>query len=212
MDKFPLAKPGWPYVAGFVALTAVSWALGLGWFTGFLILLTGFIVSFFRDPARGHQAGPDEVVSPADGRVVVIEEVEHPWLPGGRGTMVSIFMNVFNVHVNRAPVGGLVRELAHHRGAFVPADRPTAWRTNERVELALEDEAGRVLVVSQVAGLVARHIHCELSAGDTVQKGARFGMIRFGSRLDVYFPPRSTVRVRKGDRVRAGITILGELA
>jgi len=211
LDKFPLAASGWPYVLGYLFLALVASALGVWWLAAPLWLLTGFIAFFFRDPAREAFAPAQAVLSPADGRVVAVEEVEAPDMPGGRATMISVFMSVFNVHVNRAPVDGQVQSVEHKNGAFVNAARRDASHSNERVEVVLKDSQGRALKVTQVAGLVARKIECSLIPGEMVRGGQRFGMIRFGSRLDVLLPLEARVAVSLGQRVKAGISILGEL-
>ncbi|RJX36416.1 MAG: phosphatidylserine decarboxylase family protein [Desulfarculus sp.] len=211
MDKFPLARPGWPYVLGALLLALVATALGVWWLAVPLWLAALIIINFFRDPARAAQAGSRAVISPADGKVVAVQDAVHQDLPGGRGRMISIFMNIFDVHVNRAPVSGRVQGVRRVPGGFLPADRPQAAVANERVEVVIAPAGGGALVVSQVAGLVARRIHCRLAPGDIVQRGQRYGMIRFGSRLDVYLPLEAEARVQPGQRVRAGVTVIGEL-
>lgn len=210
-DKFPLASPGWPYLSGAAFLACTATALDVWWMAAPLWLALGFIAYFFRDPARRSRAADNEIISPADGKVVAVREVDEPRLPGGRARLVSVFMNVFDVHVNRAPIGGKVVGLDYIRGRFVPADRAEASRGNERLEMLLEDPAGRLLLVTQVAGLVARRIECRLSPGDVVSKGERYGMIRFGSRLDVYLPLEARARVAPGQRVKAGVSVIGEM-
>ncbi|MBU1449046.1 phosphatidylserine decarboxylase family protein [Patescibacteria group bacterium] len=212
IDKFPLAASGWPYLLGYLFLAVVATALCVWWMAIPLWLLSGFIAFFFRDPARDAFAPAGSVLSPADGRVVVVEEVDAPEMPEGRALMVSVFMSVFNVHVNRVPVSGLVQSVEYKTGAFVNAAHRDASHSNERIEVVLEDADGNVIKVAQVAGLVARKIECRLIPGEKVQQGHRFGMIRFGSRLDVYFPLGSNVLVSRGQRVKAGISVLGELA
>ncbi len=211
LDKFPIAAPGPPYLAGYGLLITVALALEVWWLALPLILIWLFMAWFFRDPARRTRVPEEAVLSPADGKVVVVEEVDEPRLPGGRALLVSVFMNVFDVHVNRAPVAGRVLAVELKEGGFVPADRQEAMHSNHRVEVLLEDRQGRRILVTQVAGLVARRIHCHLAPGDTVKKGQRYGMIRFGSRLDVYLPPSARVCVGLGQRVKAGLSILAEL-
>jgi len=210
-DKFPLAASGWPYLLGYGFLAGVASALEVWSLAIFLWLATAFIAFFFRDPARHSQAGPDAVLSPADGKVVVAEEMDCPLLPGGRALVVSIFMNLHDVHVNRAPMSGKVTAVNHFPGGYLPADRPQAMTKNERVETVLTDDQGRTLVVTQVAGLVARRIENRLLPGQEVQRGQRFGMIRFGSRLDLYLPPSSRLQVALGQRVKAGVSTIAEM-
>ncbi len=210
-DKFPLAGPGLPYLAGYGLLVAVALALEVWWLALPLGLIWLFMAWFFRDPPRRARVPEEAVLSPADGKVVVVEEVDEPRLPGGRALLVSVFMNLFDVHVNRVPVEGRVLAVEMKEGGFVPADRREARHSNCRVEVLLEERGGRRILVTQVAGLVARRIHCHLAPGDTVKKGQRYGMIRFGSRLDVYLPASARVKVEPGRRVKAGLSILAEL-
>lgn len=211
-DKFPLAAPGWPYVLGGLVLALAASALGVWWMAIPLWLILILMINFFRDPARAGSAGPRAVLSPADGKVVVIEEVEgEADLPPGKWRLVSIFMNIFDVHVNRAPAAGTVLKLEHFAGGFVPADRDEARTGNERLALHLKAESGAEMVVMQVAGLVARRIHCHAAAGDRLARSQRYGMIRFGSRLDVYLPADAKVAVSLGQKVRAGESVIGEL-
>lgn len=211
-DKFPLAKPGWPYVAGSLALAGVATALHVWWLAAPLWLAAAFCLWFFRDPPRRHDAGPKELVSPADGKVVEVREVDHPGFPGGRCRMVSVFMDVTDVHVNRAPCDGVVEAVTRRRGGFEPAWRESARVGNECVDTLLLAADGQPVLVAQVAGLVARRIHCDALPGDPLQKGQRFGMIRFGSRVDVHLDVSAAIRVKLGDRVKAGVTVIGEFA
>lgn len=210
-DKFPLAASGWGYLLAALALAGVASALRVWPLALPLWCITGWIAWFFRDPARLSLAGPSAVISPADGKVVAVEEAACPELPGGRAVYISIFMNIFDVHVNRAPLEGSVEAITRHPGGFRPANQPQARLENERVSLLLAAPAGQRILVTQVAGLVARRIECWLTPGDFVRRGQRYGMIRFGSRLDVYLPLGTKIKVGLGQRVRAGETILGEL-
>jgi phosphatidylserine decarboxylase len=207
----PLAASGGPYVLGYAFLAAVATALGLAWAAAALWLAAAAIALFFRDPPRRSSASAAAVLSPADGRVVTVEEVSDPELPGGRALLVSVFMSVFNVHVNRAPVSGKVLGVAHRSGGFVNAVRREASHSNERLEVVLEAPGRRLVKVVQVAGLVARRIECRLTPGQEVQRGQRYGMIRFGSRLDVYLPPAAAATVVPGRRVKAGVSVIAEL-
>lgn len=211
MDKFPLAASGWPYILVTVGLAWVASALGVRLMAWPLWLVAAWMVWFFRDPARSSQAGSQALVAPADGKVVAIQEVECPQLPQGRALMVSVFMNIFNVHVNRLPAAGQVVSLAHHAGAFDPADQPQVSRGNERHELLLETAQGQRLLVVQVAGLVARRIECWAVPGDLMRRSQRFGMIRFGSRVDLYLPLGTRVAASLGQKVKAGETVIGTL-
>jgi phosphatidylserine decarboxylase len=210
-DKFPLAKAGWVYLIPALLLAWVGTALRIRFLGLLLWLVAGWVAWFFRDPARFSNAGPEAVISPADGKIVALQEVDQPELPGGRALVVSIFMNIFDVHVNRAPLAGRVLSTRRIPGGFVPADRPQAREGNERLALGLQTPAGAEILVVQVAGLVARRIECWARPGELVQRGQRYGMIRFGSRVDVYLPPRALTRVALGQRVRAGETVIAEL-
>lgn len=211
MEKFPLARPGWPYVLGSLALALVAGALLPWWLAAPLWIVFALILNFFRDPPRSSDAGPGAVLSPADGKVVVVGPATHPGVPGGDCLMVSIFMNIFDVHVNRAPLAGRVMKVVHHPGGYLPADRPQAATANERVELTLAGRGGATIVVAQVAGLVARRIECWVAGGVALARGQRYGMIRFGSRLDLYLPPEAEVRVALGQKVKAGQTVIAEV-
>lgn len=211
IDKFPLASAGAPYTMGAIVLAWVASALSVWWMAIPLWLVAGFMAFFFRDPARDCPAAEGEVVSPADGRVVAVEDVALASMPGGRAQVVSIFMSLFNVHVNRIPLGGRVESVSQLPGGFVAADKDQARLENHRVEVVIASGQGKILAVNQVAGLIARRIECNLIPGQEVQTGRRFGMIRFGSRLDVYLPPQAAIKVAPGQKVKAGKSIIGEI-
>ena len=176
------------------------------------IVLLALILQFFRDPERLSPAPPAAVLSPADGKVVDISVVDEPEHIGGKAKRIAVFMSVFNVHVNRAPVKGEVEWVRHLPGRFMNAVRSSASLENERLLVALRDEAGRPALLNLVAGFVARRIVCPLAERGTVHRGQRIGMIRFGSRVEVFVPDddRFEVAVRLGQSVRAGRTVLGE--
>lgn len=182
-----------------------TWLIILFWpvFLFFLLAL-----QFFRDPERRIPDGARLILSPADGRIVAITEREDDFV--GPARQVSIFMSVFNVHVNRIPLTGTVRSVAHHPGRFRPAMQAAASFENENTQITLENERTR-LKFAQVAGLIARRIVCRLQPGQRVNAGERFGMIRFGSRVDLTLAETVTLRVRVGDRVKAGETVIGEI-
>jgi phosphatidylserine decarboxylase len=207
-QHIPVAKEGLPFV-GVAALAAVIFAL-LEWSIPAVIalLVTAFVIYFFRDPERIIPSGPGLVVSPADGRVIEVMDSAEGSLQGTDVRRISIFMNVFNVHVNRAPVSGTVAQISYRSGSFWPADRSKALLKNEQNAVLLKGEDGVELTVVQVAGLIARRIVCWVEVGDNVKKGERFGLIRFGSRLDVYLPREATIMVKKGERVWAGQTVI----
>ena len=190
------------------AITRRSWGLWLAAFV--LLLLALWVAYFFRDPERTGERGPTLVVSPADGKLIMITEVDEPSFMKGRATRLSIFMNVFNVHVNRYPVDGVVRYVHYNEGKFFNAAAEKSSLENEQMSVGIETGAKRLLV-RQIAVLIARRIVTYSKLGETVKQGDRMGIIRFGSRVDVFLPAGSTVRAKVGDITVAGVTILGEL-
>jgi len=207
---FPVASAGYPFIFAAAFVTAVFALLGIGFLTALGLLITGFICWFFRDPDRLIPRGPDLIVSPADGKVIKVERVDETPYFEGACTRVSVFMSIFNVHVNRAPHEGIIQQVDYHPGKFFSANLDKASADNEHNVLQLESPAGKRIAFVQIAGLVARRIICGVQAGDTLKRGQRFGIICFGSRLDVYLPLESEVRVAVGDRVWAGSSILGK--
>jgi phosphatidylserine decarboxylase len=208
---FPIARPGYPLIGAAAFATAVFALLGLV-VPGLIgLLATLFICAFFRDPDRLVPDEPGLVVSPADGKVIRVDDVADSAVYGGACRQVSIFMNVFNVHVNRIPCSGRVAEVAYTPGRFMAADKAAASDANERNAVAIETEGGRKVVAVQVAGLIARRIICRVQAGDGVERGQRFGMICFGSRLDVYLPPDAEPVVGRGQKVSAGSSAIARL-
>lgn len=193
---------------GLTALAALVFAM-LGYCTPALLflLLCCFCCNFFRDPERVVPAGPGLAVCPADGKVVKVTSMPDPFT-GESCLCVCIFMNVVNVHVNRSPVGGKVIDIAYHPGKFLNASFDKASTDNERCAYALEDTDGKRWSMVQIAGLVARRIVCRVDIGDGLQRGERFGMIKFGSRVDVYLPDGYAPKVRVGQKVLAGQTVL----
>lgn len=207
----PLARPGYPLLLAAAFTTLVLALLGLKYFALLGLLATFFMGYFFRDPDRATPQGDDTLVSPADGKVIRAETV--PQNPFGETpcTKVSIFMSLFNVHVNRIPCDGTVEDIRYKPGRFVAADRDSASEKNEQNAVKIRLKNDEVVTVVQVAGLVARRIISGVQHGDTVKKGQRFGMICFGSRLDVFMPESIHLAVAAGDRVKAGSSILGRL-
>jgi len=205
-----IAREGWPFVAASVAVAAAVGWFGGWWWSVPLWLAALFIVQFFRDPPRVVAGDDRTVVSPADGRVVAIQSAEDPYLKRP-ATKVSVFMNVFNVHSNRSPLDGEVREVWYNAGSFVNADLDKASLENERNALWLRADAGPDVTCVQVAGLIARRIRCYVKSGDRLHRGDRFGFIRFGSRVDLYLPREARVRIELGQRVHAASTVVAEL-
>src|ERR1041385_5003245 len=191
-----------------VAVTKRSWPI---WVLGFALLVVAiWVASFFRDPERPGERGERLVISPADGKVVLVTEVDEPTFVRGRAQRVSIFMNIFNVHVNRYPVSGRVEYVQASPGKFLNAIAPEASLDNEQTSVGIGAGTSRILV-RQIAGLIARRIVTYSRNGDLVQQGARMGLIRFGSRVDVFLPLDASLRVKPGDVAYAGVTVLGEL-
>jgi phosphatidylserine decarboxylase len=172
---------------------------------------TLLIGHFFRDPERVTNAGDADLVSPADGRIIAIDRMEADPLARRPCLRVSIFMSVFDVHVNRVPVSGVVQEVRYRKGTFLAANLPKASRENEQNWVRILSDGGQEVVMTQVAGLIARRIVCWPRAGDRVEQGERFGMIRFGSRMDVFVPVESEVLVSMGQHVYGGETVLCRL-
>jgi phosphatidylserine decarboxylase len=182
----------------------------MGWWPPAAALgaVTVCFLGFFRDPERTAPSAAGAVLAPADGRVMRVAEVDDPWV--GRAVRVSIFLSPLDVHVNRSPVAGLVEGVQHAAGRFMAAYRDEASELNERCTVALQGETARV-GVRQIAGVLARRIVCRVRQGDKLEAGERYGLIRFGSRTDLLVPARTELRVRVGDRVKGGETIMGVL-
>jgi phosphatidylserine decarboxylase len=205
-----IAREGWPFLAvSVVAAVAVGWLVGWWWSVPIWVWVL-FVLQFFRDPARVVPGDLRTVVAPADGRIVAVEKAQDPYLKR-TATKLSVFMNVFNVHSNRAPVDGEVREAWYDAGAFMNAALDKASVQNERNALWLRADAGSDVVCVQIAGLIARRILCYAKPGDRLKRGERFGFIRFGSRVDLYLPPEARVRVELGQKVSGGATVMAEL-
>ncbi|MBU3725868.1 MAG: phosphatidylserine decarboxylase [Burkholderiaceae bacterium] len=202
-----IAREGWPFVAGSLVLALIATALGWTLAALVLWLLAVFVVQFFRDPARTPPLGEGLITSPADGRIVVVGKAIDP-ISGEERLKISVFMNVFNVHSNRAPIAGRVVDVQYVPGAFLNAAVDKASEHNERCAMVIEDAQGRKLTCIQIAGLVARRILCYAKPGDALLRGARYGFIRFGSRVDVYCPLGVQALVSVGDKVSAHSTAL----
>ncbi|HUN55420.1 MAG TPA: phosphatidylserine decarboxylase family protein [Smithella sp.] len=208
-----IAPEGYPFIVFSLVVTVFIALLGSNrWLIILFTLITFFIIWFFRNPERYFQDQEKVLISPADGKVIKIENVEVDGTISGRFKKISIFMNVFNVHVNRAPYAGKIETIHYHAGKFFSANLDKAAKENERNEIMIRTEDGRAIWAVQIAGLIARRIVCWVSSGTTVNKGERFGLIRFGSRVDVYLPEDSKISVKLKDKVRAGQTVLGYLS
>jgi len=206
-----IAREGWPFLAGVIVIALiVSFAIGGFWaFLAWLLAL--FVLQFFRDPARIIPRDVGAVLSPADGRIVMVEHITDPYVRR-EAIKISVFMNVFNVHSNRSPVDGTVERVWYFPGKFINSDLDKASMENERNAVWLRTADGTDVTVVQVAGLIARRILCYVNYGDVLARGQRYGFIRFGSRVDVYLPLDATVKVSIGDKVAATTTILAVLA
>jgi phosphatidylserine decarboxylase len=210
--QIPVAKEGYPFIGFSAFLTLIFAVLGLPCMTTLAFIATAFILYFFRDPERFIPERSDALVSPADGKVILIEDVVDHAFTGGQAYKISIFMNVFNVHVNRVPCDGSIDRIIYTPGKFYSADSEQGALHNEYCAAILSTSSGKKIAFVQIAGLIARRIVCWLEPQDTVQRGRRFGLIRFGSRVDLYLPKDTEVKVTLGQKVTAGETILGYLS
>jgi phosphatidylserine decarboxylase len=209
--KLPIAKEGMRFILPLAAISLILWVLGLKASALFFALLTVFVVSFFRDPERSIPPGEKAVLSPADGKIIKVEPCWEGHLLKGPTLKVSIFMSLFNVHVNRIPLTGRVIDISYQAGKFIRANLDKASAMNEQNALLMETPEGTRLLFVQIAGLIARRIVCWVKKGDAVERGCRFGMIRFGSRVDVYLPEKTRIATQIGQKVFGGQTILGYL-
>ncbi len=211
-NRLPLAREGFPFI--FIGIgVAVIFAF-LGWTTFAIItsVVTIFVIYFFRDPERHHLEEKNAVLTPADGRILEVKHVDEENSPLGQPSIkVSIFMNVFNVHINRIPIKGTIKKISYHPGKFLSANLDKASEQNENNKITLETIDSREIMVIQIAGLIARRIACWIDKGDTVKTGQRFGLIRFGSRLEVFLPADSKIIAQVRQKVKAGETVIGYL-
>ena len=211
------AREGIPFMAVATLLAAAAFATALArrswplWLLAFLLTLVALWVAyFFRDPERSVSPDDRVVISPADGKVMMISEVDEPSYVGGRAIRVSIFLNIFNVHVNRYPVGGHIEFLKYTPGKFLNAAGARASLENEQMSVGINTGRHRILV-RQIAGLLARRLVTYGKEGETVQQGDRMGLMKFSSRMDVFLPPGSAIKVREGQAATAGVTPIAEL-
>ncbi len=205
-----IAREGWPFIAvAFAAAVTIHVIAGWSWAIFFWVIAF-FVLQFFRDPPRLVPTLANAVLAPADGRIVAIEKVQDPYL-NREALKVGVFMNVFNVHSNRSPVDGAIQNQWYFPGKFFNASLPKASMENERNALWIRSDTGQDVTCVQIAGLIAKRIVSHVHPGEHLSRGQRFGFIRFGSRVDVYLPLNSKIRVGIGDKVQATTSILAEL-
>lgn len=212
------ARDGWPFIGGAVAVAVVLYTLAIWlrswpvWIVAFLAtILALWVAYFFRDPERTGPRGDTLVIAPADGRILMITRVDEPRFMQGESTRISIFMNVFDVHVNRYPVSGRVGFIWYNPGKFLNAAVEKSSLENEQMSVGIVTPSGARVLTRQIAGLIARRIVTWSHEGDAARQGERFGLIRFGSRVDVFLPAGARVLVQPGQRSVAGVTVLAEL-
>jgi phosphatidylserine decarboxylase len=212
-NRLPIAWEGIPFVLAGAALTTVFFILDSQFLAVTFALPTLFTAYFFRDPNRNLVDQEKAVLTPADGRILAIRNLQTgDNRSGEKAIKISIFMSVFNAHINRIPISGRVSRLAYHPGRFFSANLDKASLHNENNVVTLETDNRKRIILVQIAGLIARRIVCWVKAGDYVHTGQRFGLIRFGSRLEIYLPPDTAIRVSVGQKVKAGQTVLGYLS
>jgi phosphatidylserine decarboxylase len=204
-------RAGWPFILGaLLVAVGVGFWFGRAWSVPFLIF-AAFFLFFFRDPDRHPPDGATLVVSPADARVMAAGEMEWPGAPAGEWKIISMFLSPMDVHVNRTPVAGRVRRVEYHPGKFLPAYKKEAGELNEWTEVWF-DRPGGPIVVRQIVGILARRIVCRLKEGEQVSAGQRFGVMKFGSRIDLFVPRAASINVKVGDKVVGGETVVATLA
>lgn len=222
--RIPIVSDGYRFIIPLLILSGITVYFSLTALSIILSILTVFVISFFRDPEREIPSGEGIIVSPADGRVVKIQDVKNDSIYGGDAVCISIFLSIFNVHVNRSPYEGIVKNVVYNHGKFLAAFDDKASLLNEQNSVLIESkttpsspplqggEGGEVkILVKQIAGLIARRIVCWVKEGDRLEKGVRYGLIRFGSRVDIFLPPDAEISVKVGDRIKGGMDIIGRV-
>lgn len=205
-----IAPDGYPFIVVFAIISILIYIFTKPWLVIFPLIATLFMCVFFRDPDRKIPLGEGIFVSPADGKVILVKDAYEKEYLGTETKEISIFMSIFDVHINRSPCDGKVILVKHSSGKFFVAHKDIASFENENTVVVIEGKYGKILV-KQVAGFIARRIVCRLKIGDQLKKGEKYGMIKFGSRLDIYLPKDTKINVKVGDKVRAGETILGKM-
>lgn len=209
-NRLPIAREGFPFILAALGITICFIWLDLTVLSILFGVLFLFVLYFFRDPERIHVNSEKGVLTPADGKIIEVKKLKEDMSPLGRPSIkISIFMSVFNVHVNRIPIRGTIKDTAYHPGKFLSANLDKASEQNESNRIIIETGDSREIMVIQIAGLIARRIVCWVGKGDRVQTGQRFGLIRFGSRLEVFLPAESRIVAKTGHKVKAGETIIG---
>ena len=203
-----LAKEGYPFIAFFAVATIVALFFRINWLTAVMLILTLFMLHFFRDPDRNTQHDPNAFIAPADGRIVLITKAKEDEALDTEMLKIGIFMSPLNVHVNRAPCDGTVKSVKHYPGKFYNASTDDASILNEHITMVLECKDHGPVVVKQIAGTVARRAVCRVKPGDTLKQGERYGMIKFSSRVDIFLPLDTEVSLKLDDKVTAGETII----
>lgn len=206
----PVAAEGWPFIVPLVIVTFLLFIFGWKNVAAGVLILTLFVLFFFRDPERSVPEGKDLVVSPADGKVIVIKDIYEPSYLKQDVQQISIFLSVFNVHVNRSPVGGTVALVKYNPGTFNVASADKASLDNEQTAMIIATGTRKILV-KQIAGLIARRIVCYAKPGDMIKAGQRYGLIRFGSRVDIFLPKDAEIKVKVGDHIKGAQDVIGVL-
>jgi phosphatidylserine decarboxylase len=209
--QIPIAREGYPFIVFIAFVTFIFALLGYDLVAFITLLLTGFVIYFFRDPERISPDDEDVVVAPADGKIILVEKIFDDRFVNEDVYKISIFMSVFDVHVNRMPFAGVVEKIQYGPGSFYAANTDQGGLANEHCGVILSTEKNFRYAVVQVAGLLARRIVCWIEKGDAIGRGKRFGMIRFGSRVDLYLPQNIQLEVSSGQKVKAGETVIGYL-
>jgi phosphatidylserine decarboxylase len=207
----PFAKDGFPFIAAAAGITLIAGWLGWTPVAAAAAVLTLFVSWFFRNPARVIPQGCRLIVAPGDGKVLAVEEEFEPRYLKDRSVRISIFLNVFDVHINRLPCDGTIEDIQYQPGLFLVASKPNATLKNEQNAVMIKTAEGAKVLCVQVAGLIARRIVCWVNPRERAVRGERYGLIRFGSRMDTFLPVGTAIKVSVGDRVKGGETILGEL-
>lgn len=206
--KLPIAGEGLPFILIPLLLGVAAGIASIAWAAVFFLVLALFTIQFFRDPERRSEAPGGAVLSPADGTILAVENAVPGEAPAELTQKIVIFMSVFNCHVNRAPISGTISNYAYSPGSKLAAFSPKASAENEQNRIEMTGEGGRIVVFKQIAGAIARRIVFRKSKGDVLSRGERIGMIRFGSRVDIFLPATARIEIRRGNRVKAGLSVL----